>query len=91
MLWLGEFTIGIVKSTNKLAFSIIYLVFGIALGGVAKYLDTVTGVDGSWWMNILPYFGDLCSRTGIWVLIATLIMRIVKSKLVRPLIHSCSL
>lgn len=43
------------------------------MGGVAKYLDTVAGVDGSWWMNILPYFGDLCSRTGIWVLIATLI------------------
>lgn len=51
------------------------------MGIVAKYLDTVAGVDGSWRMNILPYFGGLCSRTGIWVLIATLIAAYSKTKI----------
>jgi hypothetical protein len=51
------------------------------LGIVAKYLDTIAGADGSWWMNILPCFGDLCSRAGIWVLIATLIAAYSKSQI----------
>jgi len=30
------------------------------LGGVAKYLDTVAGVDGSWWMNIFCLTLEIC-------------------------------
>ena len=43
------------------------------MGIVSKYLDTIPVVDGNWWMGILSYFGDLFTRLGIWVLIATFI------------------
>ncbi|PQD93641.1 hypothetical protein CYL18_18845 [Pradoshia eiseniae] len=38
----------------------------------SKYLDTVA-VDGSWVTNVLHFLGDLFTRLGIWVWIATLV------------------
>ena len=56
------------KSTDV----ILCFVLGIILGLTSKYLDTVA-VDGSWITNVLHYLGDLFTRLGIWVWIATLI------------------
>ena len=56
------------KSTDV----ILCFVLGIILGITSKYLDTVA-VDGSWITNVLHYLGDLFTRLGIWVWIATLI------------------
>lgn len=57
------------------------LVFGITLGTISKYLDTISFVDGNRWMIILNYFGDLFTRIGIWILIATLIAIYSKTKI----------
>ncbi|WP_394532724.1 hypothetical protein [Priestia aryabhattai] len=51
----------------------ICLILGVGLGTIVKYLDTFTGYDGNWLMNIPSYLGDLFTRLGIWVLIATTI------------------
>ena len=56
------------KSTDV----ILCLALGIILGITSKYLDTVA-VDGSWITNVLHYLGDLFTRLGIWVWMATLI------------------
>ena len=56
------------KSTD----AILCFVLGIILGITSKYLDTVA-VDGSWMTNVLHYLGDLFTRLGIWVWIATLV------------------
>ena len=56
------------KSTDV----ILCFVLGIILGLTSKYLDTVA-VDGSWMTNVLHFLGDLFTRLGIWVWIATLI------------------
>ena len=48
------------------------LLFGIALGTLSKYLDTIPD-DGSWGAIFLNHLGDLFTRLGIWVLIATII------------------
>ena len=57
---------------NKNSDVILCLALGIILGITSKYLDTVA-VDGSWITNVLHYLGDLFTRLGIWVWIATLI------------------
>ena len=62
-----------IKLKKKTPNFITFLVLGIVLGIVSKYLDTIPVVDGNWWMGILSYFGDLFTRLGIWVLIATFI------------------
>ena len=62
----------VVKVKDKSPDFILCLVLGIILGIVSKYLDTVA-VDGSWITNFLHFFGDLFTRLGIWVLIATLV------------------
>ena len=48
---------------------------------ISKYLDTIAVLDEIWWMNILDYFGDLFTRLGIWVLIATFIAAYSKTLL----------
>ena len=57
---------------NKNSDVILCLALGIILGITSKYLDTVA-VDGSWITNVLHYLGDLFTRLGIWVWMATLI------------------
>ena len=61
-----------VKLESKIPDFILCIVLGIILGIVSKYLDTVA-VDGSWVTKFLHYFGELFTRLGIWVLIATLV------------------
>ncbi|MGE7603530.1 hypothetical protein ACQKL5_13745 [Peribacillus sp. NPDC097675] len=58
---------------NKMPDFVAYMFLGIVLGIASKYLDNIGVVDNNWWMNILQYFGQLFSRLGIWVLIATFI------------------
>lgn len=70
-----------IKLKNKTPDFIRFLVLGIALGVVSQYLDTISVVDGSWWRSILSYFGDLFTRLGIWVLIATFIAAYSKTLL----------
>ncbi len=48
------------------------LIFGVFLGTLSKYLDTVA-VDGSWQAHVLHYFSNIFTRLGVWVLIATII------------------
>ena len=71
---------------NKIPDFILCLALGIILGIISKYLDTIA-VDGSWWTNILHYFGDLFTRLGIWVLIATIIAAYSKT-LIRAAINT---
>ncbi|MCK1992776.1 hypothetical protein GW626_06210 [Peribacillus muralis] len=52
----------------------------LVLGAISKYLDTIA-VDESWWANILHYFGNLFTRLGIWILIATIIAAYSKTLL----------
>jgi len=66
---------------KNILFFIICLVIGIALGIVSKYLDTFTGVDGDWFMNIPSYLGDLFTRLGIWILISTIIAAYSKTQI----------
>lgn len=58
---------------NKIPSYFLFLIFGITLGIIAKYLDTIPVIDEVWWMKVLSYFGDLFTRLGIWVLIASFI------------------
>ena len=57
------------------------LILGVTLGIVSKYLDTFTGYDGNWLMNIPSYLGDLFTRLGIWILIATTIAAYSKTQI----------
>ena len=57
---------------KKISDLILCLALGIILGITSKYLDTVA-VDGGWITNVLHYLGDLFTRLGIWVWIATLV------------------
>jgi hypothetical protein len=75
-----------IKLINKIPDFIICLVLGTALGTISKYLDTIA-VDESWWTNILHYFGNLFTRLGIWILIATIIAAYSKT-LVRAAINT---
>ncbi|MBD8033864.1 hypothetical protein [Solibacillus ferritrahens] len=61
------------KIKNKIPDYIVCIFLGVSLGAISKYLDTIAIVDGSWWLGVLSYFGDLFTRLGIWVLIATFI------------------
>ena len=61
-----------VRVKNKISDSISCLFLGIILGITSKYLDTVA-VDGIWITNVLHFLGNLFTRLGIWVLIASLI------------------
>lgn len=70
-----------IELKNKIPNFITCLVLGVALGMISKYLDTIAVVDESWWMNIMDYFGDLFTRLGIWVLIATIIAAYSKTLL----------
>lgn len=54
------------------------LILGAGLGVLAKYLDTIPMIDHSFWHLLGNYLGDLFTRLGIWVLIATIIA--IKSK-----------
>jgi hypothetical protein len=75
-----------IKLKNKIPDFIICLVLGTALGTISKYLDIIA-VDGSWWTHILHYFGDLFTRLGIWILIATIIAAYSKT-LIRAAINT---
>ena len=75
----------VVKVKDKSPDFILCLVLGIILGIVSKYLDTIA-VDGSWITKFLHFFGDLFTRLGIWVLIATLVAAYSKT-LVRAAIN----
>ncbi|MEN8698489.1 hypothetical protein [Bacillus infantis] len=68
------------KLTRKIPRFILSLVFGILLGAIAKYLDTVS-VDGRWGNYILSYSGDIFTRLGIWVLIGTILAAYSKTLL----------
>ncbi|MBO1915207.1 hypothetical protein J4G37_61570, partial [Microvirga sp. 3-52] len=59
------------KLKNKTPDFIAYFALGVVLGVISKYLDTIAIIDENWWMSILSYLGDLFTRLGIWVLIAT--------------------
>ncbi|WP_257964258.1 hypothetical protein [Bacillus sp. UMB0728] len=61
-----------IKLIRKIPGFVLSLVFGILLGAIVKYLDTVS-VDGHWGRNILSYSGDIFTRPGIWVLIGTIL------------------
>lgn len=63
------------RNYKELLFS---LILGLALGVLAKYLDTIPMVDHSLWHRVGNYLGDLFTRLGIWVFIATIIA--IKSK-----------
>jgi hypothetical protein len=69
-----------IKLTRKISGYILSLVFGILLGAIAKYLDTVS-VDGRWGSYILSYSGDIFTRLGIWVLIGTILAAYSKTLL----------
>ena len=56
------------KSTDV----ILCFVLGMILGITSKYLDTVA-VDESWMTTVLHSLGNLFTRLGIWVWIATLV------------------
>lgn len=58
---------------NKLPDFVVCIFLGVFLGVVSKYLDNIAVVEGNWWLGTLSYFGDLSTRLGIWVLIATFI------------------
>ena len=62
----------VVKLIEKSSDFILCIVLGMTLGIVSKYLDTVA-VDGSWLTGFLHFLGNLFTRLGIWVLIATLV------------------
>jgi len=66
---------------KNILFFIIFLVIGIALGIISKYFDNFAGVDGDWFMNIPSYLGDLFTRLGIWILIATIIAAYSKTQI----------
>ncbi|MHA7098708.1 hypothetical protein [Priestia aryabhattai] len=70
-----------IKTKRILLNSIVFLVLGTVLGAVAKYLDTMESVDGGWQKNILPHLGDLFSRLGVWIFIATIIAAYSKSRI----------
>lgn len=58
---------------NNISSYILCLVLGVTLGIIAKYLDTISVMDEIWYLKVLSYFGDLFTRLGIWVLIASFI------------------
>ena len=60
------------KLKDKSPGFILCIVLGMTLGIVSKYLDTVA-VDGSWLTGFLHFLGDLFTRLGIWVFIATMV------------------
>ena len=62
-----------IKLKNKTTDFIAYLALGAVVGVISKYLDAVGIVDENRWMIILSYLGNLFTRLGIWVLIATFI------------------
>lgn len=68
------------NAKNTLLSFISYLILGIALGILSKYLDTVA-VDGHWLSSFQHYFANLFTRLGIWVLIATAIAAYSKTTL----------
>ncbi|WP_306009700.1 hypothetical protein [Bacillus sp. MMSF_3328] len=69
-----------IKLIRKIPGFVLSLVFGIFLGAIAKYLDTVS-VDGHWGRYILSYSGDIFTRLGIWVLIGTILAAYSKTLL----------
>jgi hypothetical protein len=69
-----------IKLTRKIPGYILSLVFGILLGAIAKYLDTVS-VDGRWGSYFLSYLADIFTRPGIWVLIGTILAAYSKTLL----------
>ncbi|WP_054957935.1 hypothetical protein [Paenibacillus dakarensis] len=75
------------KLKNNIPHVIIFLLFGIALGTISKYLDTVSVVDKNWLTIILHYFAALFTRLGVWVFIATLIAAYCKTP-IRAAIHT---
>ncbi|MDU9694045.1 hypothetical protein WKH56_08345 [Priestia sp. SB1] len=64
---------------------VVFLALGGALGAVAKYLDTMESFDGGWQKNILPHLGDLFSRLGVWIFIATIIAAYSKTRITAAL------
>src|SRR6478672_11596021 len=76
-----------IKIKNKIPDFITCLFLGTVLGTISKYLDTIAVVDENWWMSILHYFGDLFTRLGIWVLIATFIAAYSKT-LIRATVNT---
>lgn len=62
-----------IKLKPKILGFIVFMFLGISLGVISKYLDTISIVDGSRWLGSLSYLGDLFTRLGIWVFIATFI------------------
>ncbi|MGF9891214.1 hypothetical protein ABEX78_21375 [Priestia megaterium] len=74
-----------IKTKRILINSIVFLVLGTVLGAMAKYLDTMEGVDGGWQKNILPHLGDLFSRLGVWIFIATIIAAYSKTRITAAL------
>nr|WP_245339060.1 hypothetical protein [Paenibacillus shirakamiensis] len=51
------------------------------MGIISKYLDTISITDGKKWDTVLSYFGDLFTRVGIWIFIATIIATFSKTKI----------
>lgn len=75
-----------VKAKYKIPNFILCFILGLILGITSKYLDTVA-VDGSWMNDVLHYLGDLFTRLGVWVLIATMVAAYSKTS-IRAAIHT---
>lgn len=66
------------KLKNDLPGMTVHLLFGIVMGILAKYLDTLP-VGGSRWNDILHYAGNVMTRPAIWVFFAVIIAVLSKT------------
>ncbi|GKV70413.1 hypothetical protein NCCP2716_29110 [Sporosarcina sp. NCCP-2716] len=63
----------------KLPEFVIFITLGAFFGLASKYLDNIAVEEGDMWLEALSYFGDLSTRLGIWVLLATFIAAFSKT------------